>query len=75
MLEIITIALFCWLFFLAIRLALKLTWGAVKIIAVLLCIFALPALLACLLFAGGILLLLPLLPVIAALVILKLGKA
>lgn len=59
MFEILMIALFCWLFFHAIRLAFKVTWGLAKIAAVILFILALPSLIGCLLFAGGFLLLLP----------------
>lgn len=59
MFEILMIALFCWLFFQAVRLAFKVTWGLAKIAAVILFVLALPSLVGCLLFAGGFLLLLP----------------
>ena len=39
---------------------LKLTWGITKLVAGILIVLAFPALLGCLLFAGGILLLIPL---------------
>lgn len=60
MLELFIIILFFWLFFKAIGLAFKVAWGGVKIIASVLFAIALPMLVVCLVFAGGILLLLPL---------------
>ena len=58
--ELLVIILFCWLSFKAIGLALTLTWGTAKILAALLFVIAVPVLFACLLFAGGVVLLLPL---------------
>ena len=58
--ELLVIILFCWLSFKAIGLALTLTWGAAKILAALLFVIAVPVLIVCLLFAGGVVLLLPL---------------
>ena len=58
--ELLVIALFCWLSFKAIGLALSLTWGVAKILASLLFVIAVPVLFICLLFAGGAILLLPL---------------
>ena len=60
MLEIIITILFFWLFFKAVGLALKMTWGITKLIASVLFTVALPLLLICLFFAGGLLILLPL---------------
>lgn len=60
MLDLIVAILFFWLFFKAIRLALKMTWGITKIIASLLFTVALPLLIICLLFAGGAVILIPL---------------
>ena len=60
MLEILTIVLFCWLFFKALGLAFRVAWGTAKIVASLLFALAVPMLVVCLLFAGGIALLLPL---------------
>lgn len=60
MLEILTVILFCWLFFKAIGLAFRVAWGTTKIIASLLFALAVPMLVVCLVFAGGIALLLPL---------------
>lgn len=71
MLEILTIILFCWLFFKAMGLALRLAWGTAKLLAVLLFVLAVPALVLCLLFAGGALLLLPLVLVGIAFLLLK----
>lgn len=60
MLEIISIILFCWLFFKALGLAFRMAWGGAKIVASLLFAIAVPTLIGCLLFAGGVLLLIPL---------------
>lgn len=71
MLEIIVTVLFCWLFFKAMGLAFRVAWGTTKIIASLLFAVAIPMLLAGVLFAGGILLLLPLILVGIAFALLK----
>ena len=60
MFEVLVIILFCWLSVKLIGLTLTLAWGAAKILAIFLFVIAIPALLACLLFAGGVVLLLPL---------------
>lgn len=60
MLELIITILCLWLFFKALGLALKLTWGITKLIASILFTIALPLLIGCLLFAGGLVILLPL---------------
>lgn len=60
MLEIIISILFFWLFFKAIGLTLRMTWGITTLIASLLFTVALPLLLGCLFFAGGLLILVPL---------------
>lgn len=60
MLEILTIVLFCWLFFKAMGLAFRVAWGTAKMIASVLFVLAVPMLVISLLFAGGILLLVPL---------------
>ena len=59
MLELLMVGLFCWLFFKALALAFRLTWGVAKIAASLLFVIALPLLVCGLLFAGGLLLLVP----------------
>lgn len=60
MLELLTVVLFCWLFFKALGLAFKAAWGTAKIVASILFTIAVPMLFACLAFAGGLLLLVPL---------------
>lgn len=59
MFELFTILFFCWIFFGAIKLAFKVVWGLAKVIAVILFILSLPSLIGCLLYASGIILLLP----------------
>lgn len=59
MLEFLTVVAFCWLFFKAIGLAFKAAWGTAKIIASVLFAIAVPMLVLGLIFAGGILLLVP----------------
>lgn len=59
MLDLIVTVLFCWLFFKAVGLAFKAAWGTAKIIASLLFAIAVPLLIVCLVFAGGIVLLVP----------------
>lgn len=60
MLDLIIVILFCWLFFKALGLAFKLAWGTAKIVASVLFAIAVPMLALCLIFAGGLLLLVPL---------------
>lgn len=71
MFEILVTVLCIWLFIKGIGLALKLAWGMAKIVATILMVLALPALVLCLLFAGGLLLLLPVALVAIAVGILK----
>ena len=59
MLEFLLVALFCWLFFKAIGLAFRVAWGVTKIIASLLLALAVPFLVLGLIFAGGIVLMIP----------------
>lgn len=59
MFELLTIIVFAWLLIKAIRLAFKLTWGMVKIVASILMVLALPLLIVCLLFVGGAILIVP----------------
>lgn len=59
MFEIITLLLFCWIFVGAIKLAFKVAWGLAKVVAVILFIMSLPSLIGCLLYASGIILLVP----------------
>lgn len=60
MMEILLVILFCWLLFKAVGLAFRMAWGTAKILASLLFAVAVPLLVLCLVFAGGIFLLLPL---------------
>ena len=59
MLEVIGVLLFLWLMGKVSGLLFRLTWGAVKVIAILLLAAALPILAAGLLCAGGMILLVP----------------
>lgn len=60
MFEILVIVAFIFLVVKFLGLAFKIAWGLAKIVAFLLFILALPALLICVLFASGLVLLLPL---------------
>ena len=71
MLEFFVVVLFCWLFFKALGLALRLAWGTTKVIVSLLFAVAVPMLAVGVLFTGGALLLLPLLLVGIAFGLLK----
>ena len=59
MFELLTIAIFLWLLVKTIGFAFRLTWGVAKIVASILIGLALPVLILCLIFAGGIVLLVP----------------
>lgn len=59
MFELLVLILFGWIFFGAVRMAFQVTWGFAKIAASILFALALPVLIVCLLFAGGVVLLLP----------------
>ncbi len=71
MVEFLLVILFCWLFFKALGLTFRLAWGTAKLVASLLFAVAVPLLVVCLVFAGGIFLLLPLALVGAAFGVLK----
>lgn len=71
MFTLLMIVLFVWLAVKAVGLALRLTWGTAKILASILFAVAVPVLIGCLLFAGGILLLFPVLMIGAAVGVLK----
>ena len=60
MFELLTLGIFGWLLVKAIGLTLKLTWGAAKIAASVLIGLAFPVLFICVVFVGGIALLVPL---------------
>lgn len=71
MLDLIIVILFCWLFFKALGLAFRLAWGTAKIVASVLFAIAVPMLALCLIFAGGLMLLVPLALVSIAFGVLK----
>lgn len=71
MVDLLLVVLFVWLFFKALGLAFRMAWGTAKIIASILFAIAVPLLAVCLLFAGGIVLLVPLVLVGAAFGLLK----
>lgn len=70
--EWILLIVFLWLTGKTLGLAFRLTWGVAKIIASVLMAIALPAMVLALIFAGGIVLLVPLVLVALALGIIKL---
>ena len=59
MLEILCTVLFVWLFIKAFGLVFKVAWSLTKVLATVLFVLALPALIVCFIFAGGILLIIP----------------
>ena len=71
MLELLTIVIFIWLLVKAVGLAFRLTWGVAKVAASLMIGLALPVLIICLVFVGGVVLLVPLVMVAIAAGILK----
>ena len=71
MFELLTIAIFIWLLVKTVGFAFRLTWGVAKIAASILIGLALPVLILCLIFAGGIVLLVPLVMIAIAAGILK----
>ena len=71
MFELLTIAIFIWLLVKAIGLAFNLTWGVAKIAASILIALAFPVLIVCLVFVGGVALLVPIIMIAIAAGILK----
>ena len=71
MFELLTLAIFVWLLVKAVGFALRLTWGVAKITASILIGLAFPVLILCLLFAGGVVLLVPVIMIAIAAIILK----
>ncbi len=59
MMELLIVILFFWLFFKAAGLAFRAAWGTAKILASLLFAIAVPLLVGGLIFAGGVILLIP----------------
>ena len=71
MLDLLMIIVFCWLFFKALGLVFRLAWGVTKILVGLLVTAAAVTLVGGVLFAGGLVLLIPIALVGAALGLLK----
>ncbi|MBQ8835266.1 MAG: hypothetical protein IJ001_10170 [Oscillospiraceae bacterium] len=71
MFELLTVIIFVWLLVKAVGLAFKLTWGAAKVVASILMAIALPVLIVCLVFVGGIALIVPVAVITIAVGILK----
>lgn len=71
MFEILTLVVFAWLVWKAFGLFFKITWGLARIIVALLLVFAFPALFVCIVFIGGVALLLPIVLIGVAVGILK----
>ena len=71
MFELLIFVLFVWLTVKAIGLAFRLTWGVAKIVASILMVLALPILILCFVFVGGITLLIPVVMIAIAVGILK----
>ena len=71
MFELLITVLFVWLLVQFVKLAFRVTWGLAKGVALVLFVLSLPALIGCLLLAGGLVLLLPIVLIALALGILK----
>ncbi len=71
MFEVLASIIFAFLLFKCIGFALKLSWGAAKIIAGILMVLSLPALILCLVFVGGFFLIIPIALIVIAAVILR----
>ena len=71
MFKTLTVAVFIWLLIKSIGFMFKLTWGVAKIAAGILMVAALPVLIICVVFAGGIALLVPIILISIAAGILK----
>lgn len=72
MLEILFMVIFIALFVWTAKLLFKISWGVAKILATILLVLALPILVLCLVFAGGLALLVPIGIVAAVVGIIKL---
>lgn len=72
MFEILAVIAFLWLFFQAFGLLFKLAWGAVKIVASILTVLAMPLLIVLMIFVGGVALLIPIAMIAITVGILKL---
>ena len=59
MFDILCTVLFVWLFIKVFSLVFKVAWSITKVLAMIFFVLALPALIVCFIFAGGMLLLVP----------------
>lgn len=71
MFELLAAIAFFWIMIKAVGLAFKLTWSLAKIVASILMVFALPLLIICFIFFGGIMLVIPVVLVCVAFGLLK----
>lgn len=71
MFQLLTIAIFIWLLVKVAGFAWRLTWGVAKVAAFLLIGLAIPMMIVCFAFVGGIILLVPLVMIAIAAAILK----
>lgn len=71
MFELLTVIVFVWLLVKAVGLAFKLTWGVAKVVASILMAVALPVLIVCLVFVGGLALIVPIAIIALAFGVLK----
>lgn len=71
MFELLTVGIFIWLLVKGIGLALKLTWGAARVVASILMALALPLLIVCVVFVGGLALIAPIAVIAIAVGILR----
>ena len=71
MFDILVMIAFLWLFVKVFGLAFRLTWSLAKIVAVILFTLSIPVMILCLLFASGVVMLIPIVLVVIALAILK----
>lgn len=58
-LDLLLTVLFVWLLFKSIGLVFRVAWSLTKLFALVLFVLSIPALVGCLLFAGGLLILIP----------------
>lgn len=71
MFEVLTVVVFVWLLAKAAGLAFKITWGLAKVVASILMVVALPVLIVCIVFVGGLALLVPIVIIAIAFGLLK----
>lgn len=71
MFEILCTVLFVWLFIKVLGLVFKVAWSLTKVFATILFILSLPSLAVCFVFAGGLLLLIPVMVIGSAFCLLK----